>query len=479
MLGIKEVHPDYQFDPEVKKLKYKVIIKSLDTKKVRRAASFPGLSNYRFERMLEKNYPGIKIDCFEKEASIHDDIKGSFKKPKSVSLFNETAEDHIRSFNTIYDVIFFDYCGGPHEDISALIDEHLSENGVFAITEFKGRGFIYPPFRASRFTNVIAPADYGHMRFQVYRKYNGRVNLPSGFTYIDLKKVHNRGRSQFQELVSEASRLKKEMSRVEKEMRRLKVNPSKGNGIELAKETTKPVFSPSKELVESEKDKEFRKILSEFSGLFVFLPEKERGILDKYYFKKMPQTDIARMTGMTQGAISQKLSRAKERLKFLSGLPTFTSGELQQLRESFDPQSVELFTIMASTTCQSETAKILNKRFKLSGNRSYNQVKVRYRWKCMMEKLKTVSAMPRYKYLSKFYKFMGHIESNLYILHEVRLPHLEKLQRERMLYVQPSDVHVEGPEDVCEGQLSGFVGDGSFDVSEMEHIGDGHTGCDS
>lgn len=156
------------------------------------------------------------------------------------------------------------------------------------------------------------------------------------------------------------------------------------------------------------------------------LPPREFDLIELYYVEGKNQKDIARMFNVTQGAISSRLSRAKKRLIFLRDLPKISNEEIDEcLCDLFDEMELEIIKFMVETTCQSKTAKLINKKYGIQDDKKkMTQVKVRHRFeKCLMrlkEEMKTEPNMKKYYHLLKF------IKENLYLLHEVVLPHFDR-----------------------------------------------------
>lgn len=158
---------------------------------------------------------------------------------------------------------------------------------------------------------------------------------------------------------------------------------------------------------------------------FQKLPNKEQDLYNLYVIKKMRQKDIADLWGVTQGSISSRLRRIEERFCFLDKLKLFDTSQIDQdLSKIFNPFEIELLKGMMKTTCQTETARRLNTLFGLSdeskdrsGNRM-TQVKVRHQFEKCLEKLKTESQI--------YHSLFSLIKQNLYILHEVKLPHFSR-----------------------------------------------------
>jgi hypothetical protein len=132
------------------------------------------------------------------------------------------------------------------------------------------------------------------------------------------------------------------------------------------------------------------------------------------------------MFSVTQGAVSSRLKRALERLKFLRDLPKVTEEEIDQaLGNIFDPIEIEIIKCMKETTCQSRTAEIINERFGLIDEKHrMTQVKVRHRFeKCLTRLASLQNGCQEY---ARFYDLLVIIKNNLYKLHEVVLPHFSR-----------------------------------------------------
>jgi predicted transcriptional regulator len=160
---------------------------------------------------------------------------------------------------------------------------------------------------------------------------------------------------------------------------------------------------------------------------FLFrLPAREIDLIELYYNERKNQKDIAKIFGVTQGAISSRLTRAKKRLKFLRDLPKISNKEIDDsLSIYFDQLELEIIKYMMLTTCQSKTAQLINKKFGfVDGKRKMTQVKVRHRFeKCMFRLKEEMKKKPE---LRRYYKLLDYIKENLYKLHEVKLPHFDR-----------------------------------------------------
>jgi predicted transcriptional regulator len=158
------------------------------------------------------------------------------------------------------------------------------------------------------------------------------------------------------------------------------------------------------------------------------LPLREIDLIELYYNDHKNQKDIAKMFGVTQGAISSRLSRAKKRLRFLRDLPKISDEELDvHLGKLFDPLDLEIIKSMMKTTCQSKTAQLINEKFSfVDEKKMMTQVKVRHRFeKCLLRLKIEMKAHPDMK---RYYHLLEFIKKNLYLLHEVVLPHFDRGQ---------------------------------------------------
>jgi predicted transcriptional regulator len=159
------------------------------------------------------------------------------------------------------------------------------------------------------------------------------------------------------------------------------------------------------------------------------LPPRETDLIELYYKEQKNQKDIAKMFGVTQGAVSSRLSRAKKRLKFLKSMPKISEDEIDKnLGIYFDWIELEIIKHMIKTTCQSKTAQMINEKYGLLDiKQRMTQVKVRHRYdKCILRVKEETKKRPE---LVKYQSLMESIKSNLYMLHEVKLPHFDRSDR--------------------------------------------------
>ena len=154
------------------------------------------------------------------------------------------------------------------------------------------------------------------------------------------------------------------------------------------------------------------------------LPEREQDLIEMYYHREKKQKEIAEFFGVTQGAVSHRLSRAIKRLKFLRDMPKLAQDLNSILSRYFSTFEIDLIRYMVETTCQSHTAQLLNVKYKLSGQKRMTQVKVRHKFdRCMQKVYKLKRSV---KELKTCHSLMEYVRENLYMLHEVVLPHFNK-----------------------------------------------------
>jgi len=91
------------------------------------------------------------------------------------------------------------------------------------------------------------------------------------------------------------------------------------------------------------------------------LPDREADLVRLYFFMSKKQTDIAEIFGITQAAVSYRLKRALDRLRFLVELPDATKDDIYEDLLTVLPTTLDakIFSEMYVSTCQSEVAEIL------------------------------------------------------------------------------------------------------------------------
>ena len=155
------------------------------------------------------------------------------------------------------------------------------------------------------------------------------------------------------------------------------------------------------------------------------LPPREFDLMELYDRERKNQKDIAKIFGVTQGAVSSRLARARKRLEFLRDLPKITTMDVDKaLGIYFDRIELEVIKGMMETTCQSKTAEIINLKLGLKDGEAMTQVKVRHRFEKCHSFLE--SEKKKKPELAKFSNLLAYIKKNLYKLHEVVLPHFDR-----------------------------------------------------
>jgi predicted XRE-type DNA-binding protein len=175
---------------------------------------------------------------------------------------------------------------------------------------------------------------------------------------------------------------------------------------------------------------------SRIAPLLDRIPDREADLIYLYFIEKKRQADIATIFGVTQAAISYRLDRGIQRLKFLLSIPQMTEEELRaDLPEIFPTRldcpncehaagncliclgskqilvDVEILVGMWMTTCQSEVASKLG----------LTQGRVRHRFFKAVETLEDMARIQE-KYLPYQQIFSAVAGKKFNILREVRLP---------------------------------------------------------
>lgn len=167
------------------------------------------------------------------------------------------------------------------------------------------------------------------------------------------------------------------------------------------------------------------------------IPEREADLIYLYFIEKKRQADIATIFGVTQAAISYRLDRGIQRLKFLLTIPQVTEEELRtDLPEIFPAKSqcpkcekgmhskclicmgtknilidVEILVGMWATTCQSEVASKLG----------LTQGRVRHRFFKAVTTLQEIAKLDdKYSPYEQIFSAVAGKKFN--ILREVKLP---------------------------------------------------------
>lgn len=175
---------------------------------------------------------------------------------------------------------------------------------------------------------------------------------------------------------------------------------------------------------------------SRLTPLLDRIPEREADLIYLYYIEKKRQADIAIIFGVTQAAISYRLDRGIQRLKFLLNIPQVSEEDLRtDLPEIFPTRldcpkceaapgsclicagshqilvDVEILVGMWMTTCQSEVANKLG----------LTQGRVRHRFFKAVQTLEDIARLDaKYQPYQQIFSAVSSKKFN--ILREVRLP---------------------------------------------------------
>lgn len=146
--------------------------------------------------------------------------------------------------------------------------------------------------------------------------------------------------------------------------------------------------------------------LQKVREILPLLPPREADFVELYYFKKLRQTDIAEIFGVSQPTVCYRLARAAARIRFLLGLPEVVVDDMEADLSSLltDPLDVQIMLLMWQTTCQSEVAKRLG----------VSQGLVRHRF------LRAISRMKGNSRYEGYASLFEYVSVNLNILREVQ-----------------------------------------------------------
>lgn len=149
-------------------------------------------------------------------------------------------------------------------------------------------------------------------------------------------------------------------------------------------------------------------------GIMESLPTREADFIDLYFFRRLKQTDIADLFGVSQPTVCYRLRRATSRIQFLLQLPGVVEEELEKDLTEFltDPLDIQIMVLMKRTTCQSEVGKRLG----------VSQGKVRHRFQRSVKKMRVQAEKDPESPWGLYVRLFEFIEANLNILREVQRP---------------------------------------------------------
>jgi DNA-directed RNA polymerase specialized sigma24 family protein len=142
------------------------------------------------------------------------------------------------------------------------------------------------------------------------------------------------------------------------------------------------------------------------------IPDREADIVYLYYILKKKQADIAEIFGVTQAAISYRLDRGIQRIRFLLSIPQVTEEDLRRDLPGVPLKEIDVNILvgMWQTTCQSEVATRLG----------LTQGRVRHRFFVAVKVLEKRAAED--PSIMRYHRVFSSIASNFNIGREVRLP---------------------------------------------------------
>lgn len=143
------------------------------------------------------------------------------------------------------------------------------------------------------------------------------------------------------------------------------------------------------------------------------IPEREADLIQLYYIQKKRQADIAEIFGVTQAAISYRLDRGLQRIRFLLSIPQIAEDDMRRDLPDvpFKTIDIDILVGMWQTTCQSEVATRLG----------LTQGRVRHRFFGAVKVLEKRSKEE--KKFEPYHKVFSSIASKRFnILREVKLP---------------------------------------------------------
>lgn len=152
---------------------------------------------------------------------------------------------------------------------------------------------------------------------------------------------------------------------------------------------------------------------SQIKPLLDRIPEREADLIYLYYIQKKRQADIAEIFGVTQAAISYRLDRGLQRIRFLLSIPQIEEEDMREdlPKVPFKSIDVDILVGMWQTTCQSEVATRLG----------LTQGRVRHRFFGAVKVLEKRAAEE--EQFIPYHKVFSSIASKKFnILREVKLP---------------------------------------------------------
>lgn len=153
------------------------------------------------------------------------------------------------------------------------------------------------------------------------------------------------------------------------------------------------------------------------------IPPREADLIYLYFVQKKKQADIALIFNVTQAAISYRLDRGLQRIKFLLSIPVIHEEDMRaDLASIFKPIDIDILVGMWQTTCQSEVAHQLGR----------TQGQVRHRFFKAVATLEEASKLEA-RYVPYYQVFLSISSKNFNILRSVELPQWSDRGRDECL----------------------------------------------
>lgn len=174
--------------------------------------------------------------------------------------------------------------------------------------------------------------------------------------------------------------------------------------------------SPEEDLIENIDDEERAQLNQDLTAKIVqlldIIPPKEADYIDLYFVRRKKQAEIAEMFNVSQAAVSYRLKRGLNRIRFLLMVPLVKEDEMREdLKALFPPIDINILVGLWETTCQSEVAAQLQ----------LTQGRVRHRFfKAVTILTEKAKEDPKYERYAKLFSMIA--SKNFNILKEVKLP---------------------------------------------------------
>lgn len=120
--------------------------------------------------------------------------------------------------------------------------------------------------------------------------------------------------------------------------------------------------------------------VKEFKHIFKYLNKKDRDILYLIFVSRLKQKAVQRILDRSQPSLCYDIKRIKKRLKFIYYLNDVLDEFIEFMENhatEYEPEMVEILTLMFYTTSLTHTAKVLDQP----------QIKVRYKFERTLQML--------------------------------------------------------------------------------------------